>query len=55
MINSTSNSKEFGVYIGYIMNRFSNDFLTSVNMRDWDSYVILNTCIYNNHSVLFYK
>ena len=45
MVNFVSNSKEFGfsrVHIGYIVDRFSNDFLTSMNIRDQDNYIVFN-------------
>ena len=35
------------------MNWFSNNFLSSINIQDWDSYIILDTSIQSDkHYVL---
>jgi len=59
MIDFTFDSKEFsfdGIYIGYIMNWFGDNFLTSTNVRDQGGYVVFNTHIcYDKYGILFYK
>jgi len=48
MIDSTSDSKEFsfdGIYIGYIINWFGDNFLIFANMRNQDSYIVFDTHI----------
>ena len=57
--DSTSDSKEFsfsGVDVGNIINSFGNNFLISVNMRDWSNNVIFNIHVcYDEYSILLYK
>ena len=39
-----------------MMNRFVNDFLSPIYMRDWGDYIILDTSIYNDeYGILIYE
>jgi len=59
MIYPTSDGEEFGFHKCYLygmVNRFGNDFLFPIYIRDQGSYFILNTSICNDkHSVLIYE
>ena len=59
IIYSVFDGKEFSFYHCYVygmMNRFVNDFLSPIYMRDWGDYIILDTSIYNDeYGVLIYK
>ena len=58
-IDSISNGKELGFskcYIYCIVNKLGNNLLTSIDMWDWDSYVISNTSIQDDkHGFLIDK
>ena len=57
--DSISDSKEFsfsGVDVGNIINSFGNNFLISVNIRDWSDNVIFNIYVcYDEYIILLYK
>jgi len=59
MIDSASNGKEFsfgGFHISCMISWFSNDFLTSADVRDSGGYIVFDAYIcYNEHNVLLYE
>jgi len=53
-IDTTSNGKKFNFSnIYYVIDWFSNNFLSFINMQDWDGYIIFDISIWSNkHCVL---
>ena len=59
VINFASDGKDFSfgeVYISCMMNCFSNNFLTSVNVGNQGSYIVFDIHVcYDKHSILLYE
>jgi len=59
MVNSISNGEKLGFYrcyIHYIMNRFGNNLLISIDIWDQSGYIVFDTSVWDDeHDVLIYE